>query len=418
MAIVDIGKLKRYMTLSKKYIISFLPTLLFLFFPIVVSAQATLSVSPASGSYQVGESFSVLVTLNTGNAPINAAIGQINFDNTRLEVSSLGYSQSIFSLWTDEPSFSNVAGFVKFSGGIPNPGFNGAKGNILRITFRTKATGQAPVNFLSGSVLANDGQGSNIADTLKGALYTVTPASTPTTSSKSESSNPKQKTDIVEIKADAVESEQPIVVPTITKWSNYLTDGDILVLEGLGHPSDKVVIVLQKDTGTPIEEYTFPAPDGRFIFTYPKPLHTGHYQVWAKNVTSDNHESGLSEPVTVEVVPPTFINIAGFIINYDTIIVVLLVILLLIIILCIIMWRKWRKWRRGQKIEIFEAETVLHKSFDIIQDGLIKYITYLSSAKSLPDLKKRAEHTKDELKEQLHDIEDDIAKEIKELKNK
>src|SRR3989344_6704130 len=135
-----------------------------LFVPLSATAQGILSLSPSTGSYRVGESFSVIVNLNTGGESVNASTGQINFDNSKLQVVSLGYSQSIFSLWTDNPSCSNPAGTINFSGGVPSPGFTGASGSILRITFKGKASGQAPVNFLSGSVLANDGQVTNIAD--------------------------------------------------------------------------------------------------------------------------------------------------------------------------------------------------------------------------------------------------------------
>ncbi len=141
--------------------------------PVSVKADATLSISPSGGSYAVGDTFSVLVSLSTGGESINAGTGEIHFDTSLLQVTNLGYSQSIFSLWTENPSFSNSAGTVNFSGGVPNPGYNGSSGAILRITFKTKAVGQAEVSFNSGSVLANDGQGTNILKNKNSATYTV-----------------------------------------------------------------------------------------------------------------------------------------------------------------------------------------------------------------------------------------------------
>src|SRR3989344_7867804 len=124
-----------------------------LFVPLSATAQGILSLSPSTGSYRVGESFSVIVNLNTGGESVNASTGQINFDNSKLQVVSLGYSQSIFSLWTDNPSFSNPAGTINFSGGVPSPGFTGASGSILRITFKGKASGQTVLNNFHPSLL-------------------------------------------------------------------------------------------------------------------------------------------------------------------------------------------------------------------------------------------------------------------------
>jgi hypothetical protein len=73
---------------------------------------------------------------------------------------------SIFSLWVQDPSFSNSAGTVNFEGVVLNPGYAGSMGKLLSITFRTKAVGAANLSLSSGQVLANDGAGTNI---LKGS---------------------------------------------------------------------------------------------------------------------------------------------------------------------------------------------------------------------------------------------------------
>lgn len=79
------------------------------------------------------------------------------------------------SAWIQEPSFSNSGrlGTVQFSAIKLNPGFVGSKGNIIDITFRVKDTGVADVTFSSGSVLANDGKGSNLLDAFGSAVFSL-----------------------------------------------------------------------------------------------------------------------------------------------------------------------------------------------------------------------------------------------------
>ena len=147
----------------------FFGTLIAAAMPLFVHGEANFFLSPTSGDFRMGSTFSVLVSVNSGGAAINAASSQINFDNNKLSVVSVGYSQSIFTLWPGQPSFDNLAGTINFSGGLPSPGFTGSDGALLRITFRPKSTGSASVVFVNGSVLANDGAGTDIAGTPRGA---------------------------------------------------------------------------------------------------------------------------------------------------------------------------------------------------------------------------------------------------------
>ncbi|MDP3900847.1 MAG: hypothetical protein Q8Q38_00690 [bacterium] len=155
----------------------------FLFAPGLVSA-ATLYVTPSTGSFTVGEIFSVQVSASSADQAMNAASGVISFPSDKLEVTSLSKTSSIISLWVQEPSYSNNAGTVTFEGIVPNPGFTGSVGRLLSVTFRVKAGGVASLAFVSGSVLANDGLGTNILTGLSGAAFSlgsvVTPSPTPT----------------------------------------------------------------------------------------------------------------------------------------------------------------------------------------------------------------------------------------------
>ena len=145
-------------------------------FPSLAFADATLSLNPSAGSYYVGNNFSVSINVDTGGAPINAAQINLTFDQSKLSISSIDVSQSIFTIWTQYPSFSNTNGTINFSGGIPSPGFTGV-GSIVNINFKALILGSAAVSFVSGGqVLANDGLGTNILGNTFDGAYNISPA--------------------------------------------------------------------------------------------------------------------------------------------------------------------------------------------------------------------------------------------------
>ncbi|MDO8574946.1 MAG: cohesin domain-containing protein, partial [bacterium] len=134
---------------------------------------ATLYFSPSSGTYSTGRNFTVSVRVDSSQA-LNAVSGVVIFPASKLEVSSVSKTGSIFNLWVQEPSFSNVdsLGNVRFEGIVLNPGFTG-DGKLLSVTFRVKAAGEADLSFSSGSVLANDGLGTNILNNLDTANFVL-----------------------------------------------------------------------------------------------------------------------------------------------------------------------------------------------------------------------------------------------------
>jgi len=139
----------------------------------VEAASGSLYLSPSSGIYTVGDTFSVIIRVNTDAMPINAAQGTLTFPSDKLSVVGVSKSGSIFTLWPNEPTYSNSSGTIIFGGGVPNPGYTGSAGKIIGITFSVKTSGAAVVNWSSGAVLANDGKGTNILASMGGGNYTL-----------------------------------------------------------------------------------------------------------------------------------------------------------------------------------------------------------------------------------------------------
>lgn len=168
--------------------------IIFFFLFLAHSAQgASLYFSPHKGNYSAGNTFSVNVMISSNEQAMNAASGVIDFPADKLEVVSLNKTGSIFSLWVQEPTFSNITGFVNFEGIVLNPGFIGTGGKIFTINFKAKASGNAVVSFLSGAILANDGMGTNILTAMSSAqlaLQSSRVAETPQVSQEIEKPKP------------------------------------------------------------------------------------------------------------------------------------------------------------------------------------------------------------------------------------
>ncbi len=162
--------------LFKRFLIGFL--ILFLFFVFFdVGAQtksASLFLSPSSGNYKVGGTFSITLAVNSPAESINAAEALLKFDPSIIKVTSISKTGSIFEYWPEDPikNYSNTAGTIKFVGGAPTA-YQGSFGRIFTITFQALKEGTASITFESGRVV----MAGEVFDTkLTGGTYTITSA--------------------------------------------------------------------------------------------------------------------------------------------------------------------------------------------------------------------------------------------------
>lgn len=197
--------------------------MLFCNFPAKVSAAgASLYLTPSTGTFVIGGTFSVSVKVSTGGQVINAAEGAIQYDSSLLEAVSASRGGAVFNLWTTEPTISG--GAIRFGGGIPMPGYKGNGGHVMTVKFKAKAAGTAQVSFTSGAVLANDGKGTNILASMGSGSYTISPkvdapkSEEPTSTKTSEAKTTKTQ----EEKEIEREYNKPIIKssthPDSNKW--------------------------------------------------------------------------------------------------------------------------------------------------------------------------------------------------------
>jgi hypothetical protein len=114
---------------------------------------------PSTGQFNVGDSLTVNLYIDSAKDSIDAVTGAVSFTQNTLQVTSLSRNGSILSLWTEEPIFSNSKGTINFKGTALNQGFSGTGGKVISINFKVIQSGPANVSYSFGSFLANGDQG-------------------------------------------------------------------------------------------------------------------------------------------------------------------------------------------------------------------------------------------------------------------
>lgn len=137
----------------------------------VQKKKATLSTYPSNGTFLKDEVFEVKIRIDA-TEDINAVAADVTYSPDKLEVIKISREKSILKLWVQEATLNEKLGFIRFAGGLPNPGFRGT-GEVLTVAFRAKDTGWASVGFSSAEILANDGRGTNVLEDISASVFSI-----------------------------------------------------------------------------------------------------------------------------------------------------------------------------------------------------------------------------------------------------
>jgi len=136
-----------------------------------VIAAPRLTLTPISGNYTNGSTFTVSIGVNSETEKSSAVDVWSTFDNSRIEVVSIVKSANPPFPFEMVPVYDNAAGTFKFSCVMTNTNaFSDVaiNGELAVVTFRAKALGTAALNFTcaSGSTVDSNIFNSDVNDVI------------------------------------------------------------------------------------------------------------------------------------------------------------------------------------------------------------------------------------------------------------
>lgn len=386
---------------------------LFLFMAFLLSftadaSAATLSFSPSSSSVSAGNIISARVVVNTLGEAINNAEASIQFPSNLLEVVSVSKSSSIFSLWVEEPTFSNSSGTVRFNGGVANPGYSGSNGSLVSITFRAKKPGTASILFADAAVRKNDGLGTDILTGAGQASFNISKAV-------------EKVAPVVEPAPTPVSEVAPTIVivsvPVFTDYSKDIKEGEFLVVKGLADSSTDIFInsdgVLSA-TGEGVHDSVTIKSNDKGIFAYvSERAKSGTYLITAQARSKNSIFSEKTLPIKISVVSPSAPR--NIVDTLSTIIPIISLIILLILILVVIWsWYYILHYREHMRKKMTDIRNITSKSFNILDEDVKDEIKIFKKIKALEALTSEERLFINQFKKDIEAAEKVILNEVKE----
>lgn len=132
---------------------------------------------PSKSEHRLHEVFPLEIQLSGIVTPINAVQADIKFDPTQIEAVGVSVANSFATIFVQK-DINNSIGYVRISGGMPNPGYSNESGLFVTIYFRSKVVGITELEYLPTTlILANDGKGTNVVKELAKFSFLTLPES-------------------------------------------------------------------------------------------------------------------------------------------------------------------------------------------------------------------------------------------------
>lgn len=124
-----------------------------------LAQSATLYFTPTTGTFSQGESFWVVIMVNTGSQAVNAVAAYFSYPEDQLEPLGINTAGSVMTIFAEK---NTGAGKIEISGGTPNPGFTGIY-KIASVGFRVKtSSGTAKLQLSEDSAVLTNAENKNI----------------------------------------------------------------------------------------------------------------------------------------------------------------------------------------------------------------------------------------------------------------
>lgn len=407
--------------LNSKLLIAVFFAIFFFSFNQKVDA-AFLQMRPSQNEVSVGNIINIQITVDTLGKVINNAESIIQFPKDLLEVVSIDKRSSIFSLWVEEPGFSNSVGQITFNGGVPNPGFTGGNGNIVSIIFRAKKTGLASIIFSNSAVRENDGLGTDIISGTSNSQINIInlPAVEPVKPVPVEEPKPALLPVEEQTKNEPESTDSEIAPPlNIDLYPSKIKVNESIEISGTAPYKYGLLKISLKDKDGLVQTHQVKTNSYyQFSFISQPILKEGNYTVWVEALADDKNITLSSQNINIFVEKPLILSIGSYTIGLMKVLIPAAILVIIFILLIMYGWYKFFNLYRRVKKESLEAEKVLGKSFDILHSDLREYIQKLRKAEFKRKLTKEEIEFLEKFDDDLTDAEDIISKEIKDVSRK
>lgn len=326
---------------------------IFLFHTKVFAGSAYLFFTEPPTNIKVGDTFNISLKIKSTATPINAVSGIIKFSDNILKIDSVSRDNSIINIWT-----SNQTAYkdkIEFEGVILDPGYIGSDANILNITFTAKNSGSTKIELLEGSVLANDGFGTNILSTLRSLPINVL--------GELSSSADNMENDQSNTEGD--------IIPVITQYSQNVASGENILIIGKGQPNaftklsfretsvksvgERLIAYMQSKKEKPNDVIVKNTSNGDFAYTSSSNLIAGVYSIIPSLVDHNKNIEKSGPNVNL------FINdnlIVHYIIVLINILLLIVPVVALLVIIYFIPWYSVIRMRTLRKKIALEEEKI------------------------------------------------------------
>jgi hypothetical protein len=303
-------------------------------------------------------------------------------------IQSVSKNSSILDFWVTEPSFDRTSGTVNFEG-VALSGFKGDSGVVATMKLKPIKTGTGRVLFQSGKILANDGEGTDITQSLNGATFSLV--------------EPVVKPKPVLEEKEEVVIPQPLPSLKAPEIMSGFKDGKPSIIGSSDYSLSQVLLTFVDKEGSKVFITGEADMDGGFNINVPSSLKHGDYGVSAIMIDKDKKNSERSNLIVIKVG-----NIFSDLGREVIVLILLLIFTVLYLLLRTFHHFKNRKSeRKNIKNEVKEAEYVAHKTFDILRedlDSLEEEKTVVGKRKIASEIKKDIDKAEEVLEKEIKDI--------------
>ncbi|MCX6736209.1 MAG: cohesin domain-containing protein [Candidatus Parcubacteria bacterium] len=386
--------------MEKKYLT--LICAILLFFGPISAFSATLNLSPETGSHGVGEKFTVRVLVSS-DAPFNAVSLSLLFPPSVFTLDSVSKTGSLLSFWVKEPSISKSEGTLKLEGVTPG-GIKETTGMVVAVTMHGNSPGSGTVSFLSGQILANDGEGTNITGDMVGAKYTIVEAKPKPVVTPELIITPPLITTPVPV--------EPVSAPEVQQLAPTLNSPEIMLGAKYGedaitgsseYSKIQVLMTFVATDGSKIFIMGNTEEDGTFTFVVPHSLRRGDYTVMARVIQKDGLNSKDSNAVALTVGNP-FSDMSW---QVKTLFFLIFLFISILMLYLNFHFRKDREKHIIIEKEVEEAKDAVHESLDSLQKDIMEHLHDTSpdtDVKILTETSHDIEHIEKKIEKEIENI--------------